>query len=221
MTIHRNPWSGAEWRLTGEFDSYRSLLALLDEELHSRLRERRETLDEVFDSAQDVDLQIDVNATIADEGVEGEKFKSILFNSFFVASVALFEHKLSSICHGAQRTADTPFTVDDMRSPSATGRAKKYLERLGVDFPVQDSAWQEITNYQKLRNMIMHEGAVLSDKTDLLKYAEMRGIASSWGGSQMVEMTRPFCEEAIDNLTQFLLKLYRAYDNWNQNLTAE
>ena len=158
---------------------------------------------------------------MSDEGVEGEKLKPILFNSFFVASVALFEHKLSTICHGAQRTVDTPFTVDDMRSSSPTVRAKTYLERLGVNFPVQDTAWQEITNYQKLRNKIMHAGAVLSDKTELLKYAEMRQIASSWGGRQMVEMTRPFCEEAIDNLTQFLLKLYRAYGSWNQSFTAE
>ena len=100
-------------------------------------------------------------------------------------------------------------------------RAKTYLQKIGVEVPVQDSGWQEITNYQKLRNKIMHDGAVLSDKKGLLKYAETRDIASSWGGRVMVGITRPFCEEAIDNLTQFLLKLYRAYDNWSQKLAAE
>ena len=215
MTIHRNPLSGAEWRLTGEFDSYRSLLALLDQELQSKLRERREVLEEAIDSTQDEEIQIELDLIISDEGVEGEKFKSILFNSFFVASFALFEHKLSTICQEAQRTSGAPF--EEKRRSSTMARAKTYLKKLGVEFPVQqDSCWEEITKYQQLRNKIMHEGAVLSDKKELLKYAEMRYIASSWGGRVMVEMTRPFCEKAIDNLTQFLLKLYRAYDNWSQ-----
>ena len=61
MAIHRNPLSGAEWRFTGEFDRYRSLLVLLDEELHSRLQERRETLEEAFDSTQEVDVQIELD----------------------------------------------------------------------------------------------------------------------------------------------------------------
>ena len=223
MTMQRNSFSGAEWRLTSEFELYRSLLALLDQELHSRMRERREVLEGAIDSTQDEEIQIELDLIISDEGVEGEKFKSILFNSLFVASFALFEHKLSTICQGAQQTSGTPFSVDDMRSPSPMTRAKKYLEKLGVEFPVQDYGWQEITNYQKLRNKIMHDGAVLglSDKPDIRKYAETKDIASSWGGRVMVGMARPFCEEAIDNLTQFLLKLYRAYDNWSQNLAAE
>ena len=221
MTMQRNSFSGAEWRLTGEFELYRSLLALLDQELHSRLRERREVLEEAIDSTQDEAIQIELDLIISDEGVEGEKFKSILFNSFFVASFALFEHKLSTICQGAQQTSGTPFSVDDMGSSSPMARAKTYLEKLGVEVPGQDSGWQEITNYRKFRNKIMHDGAVLSDKKGLLKYAETRDIASSWGGRVMVGMTRPFCEEAIDNLTQFLLKLYRAYDNWSQKLAAE
>ena len=100
-------------------------------------------------------------------------------------------------------------------------RAKTYLQKIGVEVPAQDSGWQEITNYRKLRNKIMHDGAVLSNKKGLLKYAETRDIASSWGGRVMVGITRPFCEEAIGNLTQFLLKLYRAYDNWSQKLAAE
>ena len=219
MTMQRTSFSGAEWRLTGEFELYRSLLALLDQELHSRLRERREVLEEAIDSTQDEAIQIELDLIISDEGVEGEKFKSILFNSFFVASFALFEHKLSIICEGAQKTSGTPFSVDDRGLNMA--RAKTYLQKIGVEVPVQDSGWQGITNYRELRNKIMHDGAVLSDKKGLLKYAETRDIASSWGGRVMVGITRPFCEEAIDNLAQFLLKLYRAYDNWSQKLAAE
>ena len=223
MTMQRTSFSGAEWRLTGEFELYRSLLALLDQELHSRLRERREVLEEAIDSTQDEAIQIELDLIISDEGVEGEKFKSILFNSFFVASFALFEHKLSIICEGAQKTSSTPFSVDDrgLNRGLNMARAKTYLQKIGVEVPVQDSGWQEITNYQKLRNKIMHGGAVLPDKKGLLKYAETRDIASSWGGRVVVGITRPFCEEAIDNLTQFLLKLYRAYDNWSQKLAAE
>ena len=208
MTAYRNPWHFGEWWLTGEFDGYQSLLALLDEELQARLSEREEGLREASESAESLAMQIDLEMVIADEGIEGEKFRSILFNSFFAASFALFEHKLSTICLQVQGASGTPFTVNDMRTSSRLYGPKSYLERLGIDFPAQGSDWQEITTYQKLRNSIMHHGGEIPEGSDLLEYAEKQGIASSWNGREL-QMTRVFCEEAMTTLAGFLLKLHR------------
>ena len=135
-------------------------------------------------------------------------------NSFFLASFALFENQLMRICRRAQRNCGNSSSVKDLRSPSPTDRAKKYLRKLGVEFPAETSEWQEITKYREIRNKIAHEGGVLPLQGHIADFAKSKQIVTAWGGNLNLELTRPFCDDALSRFRRFLLEVHRAYVLW-------
>ena len=144
-------------------------------------------------------------ALLGGEESRGEEFKTILFNSLFAASFALFEHKLYAVCRQVQQATGNPFSAEDIRGRNRIDSIKKYIEAFGIEVPLADSEWQELRRYQEVRNKIMHEGAALPDSGDLARYARDHEIASSWTGREL-ELNRAFCDEAIRNLEQFSIK---------------
>ena len=64
-------------------------------------------------------------------------------NSFFMASFALFEHQLIRLCGRVRRRQGSPFSVNQFKY-SLTERAKLYLTKLGVPFPIGTPEWSEI-----------------------------------------------------------------------------
>ena len=192
------------------------LLDLLDPQLDSLLRDRKQVL---IDAAR-VDrsrrlYKDELYSLLYDEEERGGQFKNILFNSFFTASFALFEHKLQTICQRAQTAMSSPFSVDDIRAGSVLDRSKTYLTKLGVDFPAQDSDWQVIKRYAGIRNKLMHEGGLLPESGGLTEYALSKQIVSGWNGRELV-LARPFCEEAVNNLEGFLLRVHRAVEEFRR-----
>ena len=215
MRIPPNPWALGELRLINEFVVHRDLLDLLDPQLDSLLRERKQVLIEAAESTEVEAVQEEIYGLLYDEDNRGERFKNILFNSFFAASFALFEHKLRNICQLAQTAMGSSFSVDDIGPRSILDSAKMYLTRLGVDFPAQDSDWQVIKNYAGIRNKLMHEGGLLSEGGELTEYALRKQIVSDRNGRELV-LTRSFCEEAVNNLERFVLRVHRAFQELRQ-----
>ena len=118
MRIPPNSWVFGEFWIIDEFVVHRDLLDLLDPQLDSLLRERKQVLIEAAESTEVEGVQEEIYGLLYDEDNRGEKFKNILFNSFFVASFALFEHKLRDICQRVQTAMGSSFSVDDI-SPRA------------------------------------------------------------------------------------------------------
>ena len=215
MNIPPNPWAFGEFWLIDEFGVHRDLLDLLDPQLDTLLQERKEVLKEAAKSTEAEAVQDELYSLLYDEENRGEQFKNILFNSFFAASFALFEHKLRKICQRAQTAMGSPFSIEDMRSRSILQSAKTYLTRLGVNFPARDSDWQVIRNYGEIRNKLMHEGGLLSESGELTAYALSKQIVSGRNGRELV-LTRSFCEEVVNNLEGFVLRVHRAFEELRQ-----
>ena len=112
-------------------DLYRRCLghceALLQEEFQKWEKDWLETADDFEDEHTRHQFYEFVNS----EHGERLEFQSILLSSFFAASFAMFEHELVGFCRRAKRESNTPFSVNDLSSPSPTERAKKYLTILG------------------------------------------------------------------------------------------
>ena len=212
-------WSFSEYAFTYEFSVHRSFLVLLESLLTESLDEFQMDMTATASLEEDEALRESLFDFLRDQEERGEQYKGILFNSFFSASFALFESKMMLICSQVKRDVGSQFSVGDMRGGSHLGRAKMYLEKLGVDFPAQGSDWKEINTFQKIRNKIMHEGGSVSKSLELMKYAEERQILSSWSGGEL-ELNRQFCEEAIDNLEQFLVSVQRRCDSWREGKIA-
>ena len=215
MRIPPNPWAFGEFWIINEFDVHRDLLDLLDPQLDSLLRERKQVLIEAAESTEVEAVQEEIYDLLYDEDNRGEKFKNILLNSFFAASFALFEHKLRRICQLAQIAMGSSFSVDDISPRSILDSAKTYLTRLGVDFPAQDSDWQVVKNYALIRNKLMHEGGLLSEGAELTGYALSKQIVAGRNERELV-LTRSFCEEAVNNMEGFVLRVHRAFEELRQ-----
>ena len=166
-------------------------------------------------STEEEAVQDELYSLLYDEEDRWGQFKNILFNSFFAASFALFEHKLRNICERAQTAMGSPFSMEDIRSGPVLDRAKTYLTKLGVDFPAQDSDWQVIRYYAEIRNKLMHEGGLLPESGSLTEYALSKQIVSGWNGRELL-LTRPFCEEAVNNFEGFLLRVHRVFEEFRR-----
>ena len=91
---------------------------------------------------------------------------------------------------------------------------KKYLDALGINFPSGGVEWKRIHLYQEIRNNIMHSGVSLSEgNMDLLEYAREKQIVSD---RRELALNRPFCEETLEDLEQFIVKTYRSYNEWRR-----
>lgn len=158
----------------------------------------------------------------SEEYHEQMEFKVILMNSLFATSFASFENQLIRICRVAKRNSSNPSSVCDLRSRSPTDRAKTCLTTLGIEFPSDSDEWQNINRYREIRNKIMHNGARLGVEIvegDLARFARQKGISTaqtseSTGGR--LELTRTFCDEAGEQMNQFLREVYRSYRRWRE-----
>ena len=211
--------SWPELLLTSTFEAHREFLDLIEGGLRDSLLRKAQDLRAVARAAKNEDeydelmSEVYVNEKESEEG----RFMMIAFNSFFAASFALFEHTLVHICKQAQREANYHASVSER---SRLSSAEKYLVRLGIEFPSQRPEWEEIERYKEIRNKIMHEGARIPEgNRRLLTYVREKQVVST-RGRHALELTRAFCEEALENLKQFILETHRAYSRWRQAETV-
>lgn len=213
--MERRQLSWPELILTSEFEAHRESLELVEHGLRETLLRKAEEIKEAARAAGNEEEYQELMSGgygYEQESEEGQSM-AIVFNSFFVTSFALFEHKLFRICQQAQRDADYHAPVSGRNRISST---KEYLERLGIRFPSHRPEWEEIERYKEIRNKIMHEGATFPEGNRLLlAYAREKQVVSKWGGREL-ELTKTFCEESLENLKQFILETHRAYSRWRQ-----
>ncbi len=205
---------GERFLISHRWELHSRFLDLVEPHLEDTLRDWEQTIEQQAQQIDDEDARDEFYEFHSDEYHERLEFRGILMNSFFSASFALFENQLMRICRSAQRKCGSPFSVRDLGSSSPTDRAKTYLQKLGVPFPAETAEWQEITKYREIRNTIMHEGGDLPLEGHVTDFAKAKQIVSTQGGRPNLELTRPFCEDALGNLRRFLLELHQAYLGW-------
>ncbi len=136
-----------------------------------------------------------------------QQHEALLMNSFFVASFSLLEFQLTRLCNRIQHRLQSPFSVDDLRGSNAiTDRAKLYTAKLGIPFPKDTPEWASIKEYQAIRNSITHSGGYVAPDWKYLNSAKAKGIVVSNWDEHRLELTKEFCNEAVDNFHKFILE---------------
>lgn len=213
--LTRLDWDKAEEvSISYEWEVLNSYLEFLESHLVETLRDWEQTIDQEAQKIDDEYERDDFYDFHSDEYYQRLSFRGILMNSFFLASFALFENQLMRICERAQRNSGSPFSVRDLGSSSPTNRAKKYLRKLGVAFPAETPEWQEITDFRSIRNKIMHAGGVVTCQDPVAAFAKEKQIVIHRGGNSNLELTRPFCDDALLSFRLFLLEVHRSYVLW-------
>ena len=213
-------------------DMYRKLLELVDQQI------KKDTLalEQEFQAARYRANQLEAHHRrddyyehLLDQNLEAyfelEENMSIFLQGFFASSFALFEYELVRVCKRARKAVKPPFSVKDFGRSASMRDVKDYLKKLGVDFPAKSSEWKQATDYRKIRNKIMHAGSALDEKDDILPFAKKNGIlveASSFEGNKefTLQLTRKFCEKALDDMEQVLKQVNGAEEKWFAGRTS-
>jgi hypothetical protein len=138
-----------------------------------------------------------------------DTFPNILRRSFFVTIFSLIEVQLNAICRGLERTGLPPFE-ESKKDDESIGRAKTYLSQAGIrlqDLP----EWNELRNYQQLRNCIVHSEARLEGarhEEHLKQYIKSNSDKLEWISGREIVFRKEFCEEVLQVSHRFFTKLF-------------
>ena len=191
-----------------EWQRHRDFLGVMETQLDEFVHDWQEDLNQKAEQLDERERDEFLHIYL-DEQYDMQQHRTILMNSFFTASFALFEHQLTWRCDYVQRRQESPFSVKDLKG-SLMQRAKSYLTRFDIQFPSNEPEWSEINKYQKVRNMIVHAGGYVSSGWDLYRFVDQNGIVKENWGELRLELNRAFCEKAANDFERFMLKVSRA-----------
>lgn len=148
-------------------------------------------------------------------------FGNLLRQNFFVGLFSWIETALINECRKLGKSNEKKESFDSfkdkskIKKSSSIDQAKRYLldiHKYPFDSHLKKE-WDEIKNYQKLRNCIVHNGGNLEDckyKDQIVKFIKnkknLRLITpnkSFPGEDKVVELLPGFCEEAIEVTERF------------------
>ncbi len=206
-----------------EFSLYRRLIGSIDGHIQSDLKTFVADLNDKADEIEDAEVREDFFVWHFDDFQNFEYLRQLALRSMFVASVSLFEYRFLKICLAAQRKSSNPIGITDLGEFSLR-RAKLYLNKLGVEVPTQGVEWNDSKRFYRLRNAIVHKGGFIPASGDLVDFARQKGITYEPFGSGptkkqstdseiRLELTREFCEEALDTLKRLLFQVTHAVVN--------
>lgn len=204
-----------------EFEAYQQTVDIVDSHVQKIHNDRKQAICQQAEGIySESDLE-DFYEYHADDLEEINYSNEILMHSLFVGAWALFEFQLLRLCERAKRRIKNPNAKISHHNFSMTN-AKKYLEDLGVDVPFDSRAWADAKRYEKIRNLIVHEGGQIkyTNGQDLSDYAKYRGIinvadvcGTTRGQLYTLRLNSSFCKEVLNTLKQLLLNLQQRCDN--------
>ena len=172
-----------KWQINFYFNLYRDSLSSQDEFADQALKNWMEQIDEEA-KKYDKESQDEFYEFHSEEYHSREYSKTLIMNSFFVGAYALYEHRRNRVIRRYSLNAEQLETSQLVHSPE----------------------FVEIERYRVIRNSIMHDGGTIADCAEDTNYAENKSIVANYFPEGTYALTRHFCDEALDNFEQCLLK---------------
>ena len=221
--VHQNILAGWDRRVINhEVNNYRKWVRSADEYIESDRQQFLNALDEQAKQILDDEERQDFYSAYLEDQIEFRYFKRTLMNSLFVASVSLFEYRLSRICELAQRRSGNPIAITDL-GRFDMDKARTYLDKLGVQVPTGNTDWNDVKRCYRIRNRVVHEGALIKSTDDAADYARRNQIIGDPTNDPSpntdtdqqllpLNLTRPFIEASLDTFRRLLLAVLDACD---------
>lgn len=90
------------------------------------------------------------------------KLPSYFYHSSVVSLYSLLETNLTEISEKIKKDIGLPIGINDLAGQNIIKKARAYMSKLAlIDFEKIDKEWILLTNYQKLRNIIVHQNSQL------------------------------------------------------------
>ncbi|PKA99650.1 hypothetical protein B0O79_3368 [Flavobacteriaceae bacterium MAR_2009_75] len=89
--------------------------------------------------------------------INHEKFPELLNNSMFLVIYSMFETHYHEFCKMISQKIDCILGVNDLAGSNYLTRCLNFLEKVvGIDLTHLNPLWEQIKNYQNIRNSIAH-----------------------------------------------------------------
>lgn len=144
------------------------------------------------------------------EIIHNSEFSRILNQSIYLTIYSTFENELFDICETCQQIEQLNIGPKDINEQSYIGQCRKYIMKvLNVNLDNSDQKWNEIKNYQKIRNSIAHNlGIIKSPDANIINFVERsNGISFNIEKSKISIDSIDFLKTLIDKFIYFLINI--------------
>ncbi len=132
-------------------------------------------------------------------------FKKLKLESTFLSSYSLFEHFFKSFTEIYKEYYELQLAVDDLNGNNYINKSKRYLEKvINLNLESLNPNWKEITNFQRIRNKIVHNNGQfnLKEKETINELSKMNGIEINAFG--LITLTDK----------EFILNFWKVFDKY-------
>jgi hypothetical protein len=197
-----------EMLLDGEFLLFESYLVTMESFLEALAREAQNEETYLDDEVSGLEDGSEESEFIGFRSLMVQEFNSVLRGSFFVSLYSFFETMLEKECRSrTSRIAGACFSGIQGQSGFFLEKVEAYLTTLGVVFPSKTVEWQEIKNYRRLRNCIVHNRARISENGDSRLRKYVLGKKSLRCVDDEILLEKEFCTDACETIKTFLRQL--------------
>lgn len=144
------------------------------------------------------------------------KIPSHFYNSSIVSLYTFFETNLNTICEKIQMDVDLVIGLNDMAGSNIIQKARKFLSKfVNVEFEKKiDKEWIRITDFQKLRNLIVHQNSQVKNnsKEDHKVLAQFNGIKLEKDNSFFI-INADLLLEFLSRIEAFIINVYTQIEN--------
>jgi len=163
-----------------------------------KLEERKKELDNFLE------LDIQENPTL-EYGLRGMyhldylKIPSYFYHSSIVTLYSLLENNLSFLCIKIQADTNLVIGLNDLTGHNLLEKARSFLVKVAnIDFENVDKEWIRISDFQKLRNLIVHNNSQIKDRDSFEK------LLKKFNGIKTYELQNDFHIIDIKLIREFL-----------------
>lgn len=214
----------------GELDTLRKYAEVVEKFWDKALEEHHILVEQIEPTRIEYDdgcvyLDFHDEEIACEEWQLSERFPLVFRYSLFVQCYTYHEDNLTRICHRYARRGCEPLNdAEAVKKDRGIKKAQKYLKQvvgMGDKFPDQTPEWQELRDYNLIRNLIVHYDGRVPDNYDakkrkrVLKFIDRHTSIDlpqpqHWSSERFIQLSRDFCPEFIDTLSRFFEKLVPA-----------
>lgn len=175
---------------------------------NNMLIERKEKLD--------ADLKVDIQKHPEHEEsfrgfyeIDYIKIPCYFYNSAIVSLYSLLETNINSLCGIIQEETNFAIELSDLSGFNIIDKAKRFLSKVAnINFEKINKKWNRITDFQKLRNLIVHNNAQMKNpEKDCNLIRKFGGVNISGIGNDFYITDISLVYEFLELIEKFIVSI--------------
>ncbi len=139
-------------------------------------------------------------------------FPFILWKSLLLSLYFQMESALNQICRNLKKSNNYELELEDITG-NGIFKSSLYLKKVcGVKIPFQTDNWNRLTEFNKVRNMLVHtDGILKKSNLNLVRICEKYDgiiLTDFTDKEYSVNITKDYCKSALDNVEELFNQIH-------------